>query len=104
MCGVLLVSVGEGDVHPCLHIMRGTAACCGSWLDSGTAEGGVLELEGFALSLLRGSRESILTRAAQEEEGDGTQVKDCVCSGGLRVVVELLGQRPENCDVNGPNS
>ena len=46
---VLLVSVGEGDVHPFLHIMQGTVSGT-SALDVGTAEGDVLQLEWCAPS------------------------------------------------------
>ena len=40
MCGILLVSVGKGDIHPCLHIIQGTldGACT---LYDGTAEGDI---------------------------------------------------------------
>ena len=48
---VLLVSVGEGDVHPCLYIMRGTV-CGTSTLDIETAEGDASQLEWCAPSSL----------------------------------------------------
>ena len=60
MRSILLVSVGEGDVHPCLHIMQGTVGSTSMW-DIGTAEGDVSQLEWCALSLLGGRGEGILT-------------------------------------------
>ena len=59
-CSILLASVGEGDIHPCLHIIQGTFGSA-SALDRGTAEGDIAQSEGCAASLLRGRREGILT-------------------------------------------
>ena len=59
-CGVLLVSVGKGDVNPCLHIIRGTLG----GTSGGTAEGDVTQLEGGAASPFRGRGGSILTWSA----------------------------------------
>ena len=60
MCSILLVSVGEGDIHPCLHIIRGTLSGTHT-LDVGTAEGDVSQSEGCAPSSLGGRGEGILT-------------------------------------------
>ena len=62
-CGILLVSVGKGDVNPCLHIIRGTLGGA-SALYGGTAEGDVMQLEGGAASPFGGRGESILTWSA----------------------------------------
>ena len=63
VCGILLVSVGKGDVNPCLHVVRGTLGSA-SALDGGTAEGDVAQSEGGAASPFRGRGESVLTWSA----------------------------------------
>ena len=50
---ILLVSVGEGDVYPSLHIMQGTL-CGGSVLNICIAKGGVAEVEGLAAAMVGG--------------------------------------------------
>ena len=62
-CGILLVSVGKGDVNPCLHIIRGTLGGA-SVLDGGTAEGDITQSEGGAASSFGGRGESVLTWSA----------------------------------------
>ena len=62
-CGVLLVSVGEGDVNPCLHVIQGTLGSA-SMLYSGTAKGDIMQSEGGAASPFGGQGESILTWSA----------------------------------------
>ena len=59
MLSILLVSVGEGDIHPCLHVIRGTFGGA-SALDGGTAEGDITQSEGCAASSLGGRGEGIL--------------------------------------------
>ena len=61
--GVLLVSVGKGDVNPCLHVIQGTLGSA-STLYSGTAKGDVMQSEGGAASPVRGQGESVLTWSA----------------------------------------
>ena len=63
MCGFLLVSVGKGDVNPCLHVIQGTLGGA-STLYGGTAEGDVTQSEGGAASLFGGRGESVLTWSA----------------------------------------
>ena len=63
VCGVLLVSVGKGDVNPCLHVIRGTLSGA-SALDGETAEGDITQSEGGAASLVEGKGESVLTWSA----------------------------------------
>ena len=53
MDGILLISVGEGDVYHSLHIMQGTLHS-GSVLDDHIAEGGVTEAEGLAAAMVGG--------------------------------------------------
>ena len=67
MHGILLVCVGEGDVHPGLHVMRETVSGR-SLLDVGTTEGDVLQLEGRVPSSLGGGGEGLLTWVAPEKE------------------------------------
>ena len=62
-CGVLLVSVGKGDIYPCLHIIRGTLGGA-SALYGGTAKGDVAQPEGGAASPFGGRGESVLTWSA----------------------------------------
>ena len=50
---VLLVSVGEGDVYPSLHVMQGTL-CGRSMLDVCVAKSGVAEVEGLVAAMVRG--------------------------------------------------
>ena len=59
-CGVLLVSIGKGDVNPCLHIIRGTLSSA-SMLYGGTAKGDIVQSEGGAASPFGGRGESVLT-------------------------------------------
>ena len=64
MHGILLVSVGEGDIlHPGLHIIQRTFSCR-SMLDSWVTEGCVSEVEGLALTPFRGRGEGIFIRIA----------------------------------------
>ena len=58
-CSVLLVSVGEGDIHPCLQVIRGTFGGANA-LDGGTAEGDIAQSKGCAASSFGGG-EGILT-------------------------------------------
>ena len=63
MCGILLVSVGKGDINPCLHVIQGTLGGT-SALYGGTAKGDVAQSEGGAVSPFGGQGESILTWSA----------------------------------------
>ena len=50
---ILLVSVGEDDVYPSLHVIQETL-CGGSMLDICIAKGGVAEAEGLAAAMVGG--------------------------------------------------
>ena len=56
-------------------------------LNIGTTEGGVSEAEGFVLTPIGGGGEGIFTQMAQEEEGNGAEVKNGMDSAGLRVML-----------------
>ena len=70
MCAVLLVSVGKEDVGPLLHIIQ-RAVTGRDTLDEGTTEGGVGELEGLAAAMVGSRGEGVLSRSAEDEEGEG---------------------------------
>jgi hypothetical protein len=87
---VLLVSVGETDVSPSLHVIQ-RARGGGGPLDGGTAEGGIPEAKRFAAPSVGGWGECILARSAEEVEPDGSKVGDgfgpwlvwvCLVDGG----------------------
>ena len=73
----------RGDEHPSLHVMQGTVS--GSRLNGGATEGGVLETEGLALTLVGGRGEGVFTWMV--EESDGAEVKDGMGSACLRVIL-----------------
>ena len=75
MGAVLLISVGEGCIGPCLHIMQ-RAVTGRDVLDKGTTEGSVGEAEGLAVASICGRGEGVFTWAAEEEESKSGQVKD----------------------------
>ena len=50
---ILLVSVGEGDVYPSLHVIQGTLHSR-NMLDGCIAKGGVTEVEGLAVAMVGG--------------------------------------------------
>ena len=50
---ILLVSVGEGDVYPSLHVIQGTLHGR-SMLDICIVKGGVTEAEGLAAAMVGG--------------------------------------------------
>ena len=81
---ILLVSVGEGDVGPSLHVMQRTVA---GWdaLDEGAAECGVGQAEGFAAAAIGGGGQGVLARSAEEEEGEGGEVENGLGAGLITV-------------------
>ena len=88
-----MISVGKGDIGPLLHIIPRTITgrdVLGKW----AAEGGVIEIEGFAVALVSGRREGIFARVTEEVEGKGA----CL----IRVVGEAGGQGLEDGDVDWP--
>ena len=101
--GILLVSVSEGDVYPSLHIIRGTFRG-GSALDVSVAEGGVAEVERLAAPTVRGGREGVLTRVAEEEEAEDAKVHDGFGSAGFGVIVQVLAEGPQDGEVDRPDS
>jgi hypothetical protein len=100
---VLLVSVGEGDVHPCLHVIQGTR--CGGWaLNGGAAECGVMQSEGLASPPVGCSGEGVFARSAEEVESQDAQVPDGFSLVPGWVPGHPCCQGPEDGDVDGPNS
>ena len=101
MGGVLLVGISEGDVYPSLHIIRGTL-CSGSALDGSIAKGGVAQVEGLAVSMVRGGREGVLAWMAEEEEANDAEVHDGLGLVWFRVIFKASCQGSQDHEVNGP--
>ena len=72
-------------------------------LDVGVAKGGVAEAEGLAASMVRGGREGILTRSAEKEEANDTEVHDGLGVARFGVSLQALCQGSQDCEVNGPD-
>ena len=100
---VLLVSVGETNVSPSLHVIR-RAVCGRSPLDGGAAEGSVLEAERFAASAVGGRREGIFPRSAEEIETHGGKVSDGLHAGTIQGRQKSGGEDAEDGDVDWPDA
>jgi hypothetical protein len=59
MCGVLLISVGEGHIGPLLHIIQRTVTG-GDMLDERAAESGIHEVKGFATATVSSRGKGVL--------------------------------------------
>ena len=102
--GVLLVSIGEGDVGPLLHIIPRTITG-GDVLGEWTSESGVIEMEGLAAALISGWREGAFTRVAEEVESKGAQVKNGLGACLIRFRGEAGNQGLEDgSNVDGPDA
>jgi hypothetical protein len=101
-CAVLLVGVGKGYVRPLLHVMQ-RAVTRGDALDEGGAEGSVGEAERLASATVSSGGESILSRSAEEEECEGREIEDSLCTGLIPVLGEAGNEGPEYGDVDGPH-
>ena len=73
-------------------------------LDIGIAKGGVAEAEGLAAATVGGRREGVLTRVAEKEEANDTEVHDGLGSARFGVILQVLHQGSQDCEVNGPDS
>ena len=102
MCGVLLVSVGGGDIAPLLHIMP-RAITGQDALDEGAMEGGVGEVKGLAVAAVSGGGKGILPQPAKEEECKGGEVKDGLGMGLIAVMGEAGDEGLEDGDVDQPH-
>ena len=67
------------------------------------AEGSVIEVEGLAAAPVSGRREGTFTRAAEEVEGEGAQIKDGLGMYVIKVVREAGDQGSEDGDVDWPD-
>ena len=99
--GVLLISVGEGDVSLMLHVIPRTITGRDA-LGKQAAESSVIEVEGLAVAPVSGRREGVFTRAAEEVEGKGAQVKDGLGTCLIGVMGETGDQGLEDGDVDWP--
>ena len=100
--GVLLISVGKGDICPLLHIIPRTSTGRDP-LEGWTAKHGVIKTEGLASATVSGGRQGIFPRAAEEVEGKGAQVKDGLGPQMVRGLGEGLNQGLKDHDVDGPD-
>ena len=99
---VLLISVGEGCIGPCLHVMQSTVTGRDA-LDKGTTEGSVSEVEGLAAAAIGSRGEGIFAWVAEEKESKGGQVEDGLGSGLVVVLGEAGDEGMEDGDVDGPH-
>ena len=99
---ILLISVGEGDVNPSLHVMQGTL-CGGSMLDVCIAKGGVAEVGGLAAATVEGRRERVFAQITEEEEAKDTEVHDGLGLAWFWMFLESLFQGSENGNVDRPD-
>ena len=85
-----------------LHVIQ-RAVTDGDVLGEQAAEGGVIEMERFAMAPVSGGREGIFPGAA-EEVGQGAQVKNGLGMSLIRVMGEAVDQGSEDGDVDWPHS
>jgi hypothetical protein len=101
--GVLLMSVDKGHIGSLLHIIQRTITG-GGMLDKRAAEGGIHEMEWFAMATISSGGESIFPRATEEVKGDHTEIENCLGSGLVVGEGKASHQRVENGDIDGPDS
>ena len=54
--------------------------------------------------MVGGGREGVLTRSAEKEEADDTEVHDGLSAARFGVSLQALHQGLQDCEVNGPDS
>lgn len=101
--GILLVSVGETNMSPGLHVMR-RALSGGCPLGGGTAKGGVAKAEGLAPASVGGGGEGVFARSAKEIKAEDGEVGNGMRPALVGVEGEGRGECPEDGDVDGPHS
>ena len=103
MSGVLLIGVGKGNVGPMLHIIPRTSVG-GDALEEQAAKGGAIKMEGLTSAMDSGRRQGVLPWVAEEVEGKGAQVKNCLGPWAVGSMGEGLNEGSEDGDVDRPDT
>ena len=101
--GVLLISVGKGNISPLLHVMPRTAT---GWdaLGKRATEGDIRKVKWLAASVISSRGQRVFPRSAEEVESEDGQVEeDCLGLVLVRVGGKTSRQGAENHNVDGPD-
>jgi hypothetical protein len=103
--GILLIGVlGKGHIGPLLQVIQRTVTGRGT-LDERAAESGIHEAKGLATATISGGGKCVFPGSTEEiEQGNHTEVKNCLGSGLVVIEGETHHQRAEDGDVDGPES